>query len=147
MAFRPADAVPRKNLRRKPASVSARKRRFVRESDPNLPTSLACSRSTIRMTASSRNRWRSRSCRTRPLRLVEFIVFEHLVRGFRERGPTSGNGVFNVGTDAAMGIANAVREIGNINLRVAHRRDKDLNPGLATAFYDRVTLCQVLQPA
>src|SRR5258708_27443592 len=69
--------LPTKNRRKSPERVSASSRVLARVVELKPATTLAVSRSTMRITPSSQSKWRSRSCNTRPARL--FPVIEHLL--------------------------------------------------------------------
>src|ERR1035437_349596 len=132
-----------KKRRRRPVRVSCSSRALARRVELKPATSLVISRSIIRMTASSDSNCRSRSCTTRPVRLLP--VIEHLL------GPAVGLLLaladFCLDVDAAPGPARptAVVQVGVITAEVGDIGYQHFLGAAAAGLDDHVPLGQVLQ--
>src|SRR6266481_1323771 len=141
-AFLLPSPAPRKNRRKRPALVSARRRVFMRVVEPKAPTIFACSRSITRSVASSLRRCRSRSWMTIPflapsmknvvgLAMRQFMAFRNIP--------------FYMGTHATAHVPRPIEEIGVIRVHNLHRWNQDFHPPFRAAFHDAMTLRQIFQ--
>src|SRR5579859_4059441 len=132
-----------KNLRRSPARTSASRRVLARVVEPKPATRLACSRSMMRITASSVSRCRSRSWRTIPRRL--FPVMERLFAGATDDRLAAPNLFFDVLAIARPARTAAGEKIRRIDLRFVEDRHHGFRPPLMPGLHHHVAAREILQ--